>query len=252
MAKTRYRPWDPALVPKLEGRAEALAGTFNAPDVANTLWAYATMGRELGAGVMWVLEGQAEALAGTFNTQDVANTLWAYATMRREPAGGAGGGGGVHVQRAGHGKHATSSDHLESPECSRWCAVTARVVHVRGSDHNQDDGAHNGNLLHRPGHLLWACDDGAGARGRGDAGAGGAGGHVQGAERGKHAVGGVCAFHLSRPCGTKSMGAQRSDWCAWTRLCASMPSNCASSISFLWDAAWKGGGVWKRSRICGL
>jgi len=50
MAQTHHRPWDPALVPKLEGRAEALAGTFNAQEVANTLWAYATMGREPGAG----------------------------------------------------------------------------------------------------------------------------------------------------------------------------------------------------------
>ena len=56
----------------LEGRAEALAGTFNAQDVANTLWAYATMGREPGAGLMRVLEGRAEALAGTFNAQNVA------------------------------------------------------------------------------------------------------------------------------------------------------------------------------------
>ena len=46
MAKTRYRPWDRTLVPELAGRAEALAGTFNAQDVTNTLWAYATMGRE--------------------------------------------------------------------------------------------------------------------------------------------------------------------------------------------------------------
>jgi len=42
-----------------------------------TLWAYATMGREPGAGVMRGLEGRAEALAGTFNAQHVANTLWA-------------------------------------------------------------------------------------------------------------------------------------------------------------------------------
>ena len=69
MAKTRYSPWDPALIPKLEGRAEALAGTFKAQEVANTLWAYATMGREPGAVVMRELEGQAEALAGTFTTQ---------------------------------------------------------------------------------------------------------------------------------------------------------------------------------------
>ena len=52
MAKTRYRPWDRTLVPELEARAEALAGTFNAQEVANTLWAYETMGREPGAGVM--------------------------------------------------------------------------------------------------------------------------------------------------------------------------------------------------------
>ncbi len=36
IAKTRYRPWDQTLVPKLEGRAEALAGTFSAQGVANT------------------------------------------------------------------------------------------------------------------------------------------------------------------------------------------------------------------------
>ena len=80
MAKTQYTPSDQSLVPKLEERAEALAGTFTAQGVANTLWAYATMGREPGTGVMRVLEGQAEALAGTFNSQEVANTLWAYAT----------------------------------------------------------------------------------------------------------------------------------------------------------------------------
>jgi hypothetical protein len=30
IAKTRYRPWDRALIPNLEGPAEAVAGTFNA------------------------------------------------------------------------------------------------------------------------------------------------------------------------------------------------------------------------------
>jgi hypothetical protein len=96
----------------LEGRAEALAGTFNEQGVANTLWAYATMGRSPGAGVMRVMEGRAEALAGTFNEQGVVNTLWAYATMGRSPGAGVmrmlegGGGAGGHVQGAGSGKHA--------------------------------------------------------------------------------------------------------------------------------------------------
>jgi hypothetical protein len=65
------------LMRELEGWAEALSGTFNAQDLANTLWAYATMGREPGAGLMRALEGRAEALADTFNVQAVANTLWA-------------------------------------------------------------------------------------------------------------------------------------------------------------------------------
>jgi hypothetical protein len=52
---------------ELDGRAEALTGTFNAQNVANTLWAYATMGQSPGAGLMGELEGRAETLAGTFN-----------------------------------------------------------------------------------------------------------------------------------------------------------------------------------------
>jgi hypothetical protein len=40
----------------LEGQAEALTGTFKAQDMANTLWAYAKMGREPGAGMMSALE----------------------------------------------------------------------------------------------------------------------------------------------------------------------------------------------------
>ena len=56
--------------------------------MANTLWAYAKMGREPGAGVMRELEGRAEALAGTFKAQEVANSLWVYVTMGREPGAG--------------------------------------------------------------------------------------------------------------------------------------------------------------------
>ena len=58
MAKTCYCPWDLSLVPKLERRAEALAGTFKAQCVVNTLWAYATMGLEPRAGLMRELEGR--------------------------------------------------------------------------------------------------------------------------------------------------------------------------------------------------
>ena len=113
LKETRYSPWDPSLVPKLERRAEALVGTLNAQEVANTLWAYAMTGREPGEGVIQALEGRAEALTDTFNVQNVANTLWAYTRLGREGAWGgydagageAGGGAGGHGQRAGRGKH---------------------------------------------------------------------------------------------------------------------------------------------------
>ena len=88
MAKFRYRPFNPRFLEALEQQTFAVAGTFNALNVANTLWAYATMGRQPGEGLMRVLEGRAEAMAGTFHAQNVANTLWAYATMGREPGAG--------------------------------------------------------------------------------------------------------------------------------------------------------------------
>jgi hypothetical protein len=88
LAKARYAPSDPLLLDALERQAEAVAGTFNAQQVANTLWAYAKLGRAPGAGVMRGLEGRAEAVAGTFKAQEVANTLWAYATLGRAPGAG--------------------------------------------------------------------------------------------------------------------------------------------------------------------
>ena len=67
-----------------------MAGTFNAQGVTNTLWAYATMGREPGAGLKRELEGRAEAMAGTFNAHNVANTMWESCVFSifRSPAEG--------------------------------------------------------------------------------------------------------------------------------------------------------------------
>jgi hypothetical protein len=70
---------------QLERRAEAISGKFNSQEVANTLWAYATMGTKPGERMMEQLERRAEAISGEFNSQNVANTLWAYATMGTKP-----------------------------------------------------------------------------------------------------------------------------------------------------------------------
>ena len=45
MAKARYLPSDPAVLPALERQAEVVAPTMDNQNVANTLWAYARMGR---------------------------------------------------------------------------------------------------------------------------------------------------------------------------------------------------------------
>ncbi len=49
-AKQRYYKPQETLLLVLEGRAEGLSVEFNSQDVANTLWAYATMGRKPGSG----------------------------------------------------------------------------------------------------------------------------------------------------------------------------------------------------------
>ncbi len=44
MAKAHYTPTNPLVLEALEQQAESVVGTFNAQNMVNTLWAYATMG----------------------------------------------------------------------------------------------------------------------------------------------------------------------------------------------------------------
>ena len=85
MAKQRYYKPKENLLLALERQAEAISGEFNSQDVANTLWAFATMGMKPGERMMGQLERRAEAISGEFNSQAVANTLWAFATMGTKP-----------------------------------------------------------------------------------------------------------------------------------------------------------------------
>ena len=52
---------------------------------ANILHALAKSRRKAGAGMLSALTSQIEAVARDFNSQDVANTLWAFATMGQTP-----------------------------------------------------------------------------------------------------------------------------------------------------------------------
>ena len=66
----------------LEGAAVRVAPSMNAQDVANTVWALATLGWQAGEGAMrCALEGAAVRVAPSMNAQAVANALWALATL---------------------------------------------------------------------------------------------------------------------------------------------------------------------------
>jgi len=81
MAKARYRPKNRALLPALDMQVEKVVREYDAQAVANTVWAYATMGREPGEGVMGMLEGRMGEVVGEYNAQDVANTMWAACVL---------------------------------------------------------------------------------------------------------------------------------------------------------------------------
>jgi hypothetical protein len=83
-ATMRTKPGE-RMMGQLERRAEAISGEFNSQGIANTLWAFATMGTKPGERMMGQLERRVEAISGEFNSQNVANTLWAFATMGTKP-----------------------------------------------------------------------------------------------------------------------------------------------------------------------
>ncbi len=53
----------------LERRAEAMSGEFNSQEVANTLWAFATMGTKPGERMTVQVGRRTEAISGEFNSQ---------------------------------------------------------------------------------------------------------------------------------------------------------------------------------------
>jgi len=66
-------------------RALAVRHAFNPPDIANTLWALATLGRQPDEALVVGLTERALVVCHAFSAQDVANTLWAFATQVRQP-----------------------------------------------------------------------------------------------------------------------------------------------------------------------
>ena len=65
----------------MQTQATVTAGGFHPQNVANVLWALATMGERADRGLLEAMQRQATATAGGFVPQAVANVLWALATM---------------------------------------------------------------------------------------------------------------------------------------------------------------------------
>ena len=73
----------------LEGATVRVAPSMNAQNVANTLWALATLGWQAADGAMrCALEGAAVRVAPSMNAQALANTVWALATLGWQAAEG--------------------------------------------------------------------------------------------------------------------------------------------------------------------
>jgi hypothetical protein len=94
-----------SILAALVSQVSRLAASFNAQNVANTIWALAklTTGSSGGGaavlnaaaidggleGVLAALANQASRLAASFNAQGVANTIWALAKLTTDDGGGA-------------------------------------------------------------------------------------------------------------------------------------------------------------------
>jgi hypothetical protein len=65
-----------------------VAGEFKPQEVANTVWALATMGVTPDEKLLRAMQGRAMAVAGEFDPQAVANTVWALDTMGVTPEAG--------------------------------------------------------------------------------------------------------------------------------------------------------------------
>lgn len=85
IAKAQYQPANSSLLGMLEQRAEHTAGEAAARDLANCLWAFATLQRKPPARLLTLLEVRIEQTAANAAPADIGDTLWAYASLDCSP-----------------------------------------------------------------------------------------------------------------------------------------------------------------------
>ena len=92
LANVVYGAAGSSLVMSLDGLFAAIAKVakqcvdkFNARELANTAWAYATVSQE-DANLFTLLARTAEWRVGEFNAQDLANIAWVFAAVAQQDA----------------------------------------------------------------------------------------------------------------------------------------------------------------------
>ena len=84
-ATMRHQPSGDAFA-ALERRMLACVDDFIPQDLSNTVWAWATMRHQPSADALAALERRMLACVDDFKPQALANTVWAWATMRHKPS----------------------------------------------------------------------------------------------------------------------------------------------------------------------
>jgi len=82
-ATLKYR--DDDFFDSLAKAATPLLPHFVAQNLANTLWAFASVGRKNDAALFYAVAKQAQGIPDAFKPQEIANMLWAFATAGAEP-----------------------------------------------------------------------------------------------------------------------------------------------------------------------
>ena len=83
----------------LTGAVDDLLLSFEPQNLANALWAWATLGHDPGAALLGRVGEAVERQLGAFKPQELANALWAWATLGHDPGAALLGRVGEAVER---------------------------------------------------------------------------------------------------------------------------------------------------------
>jgi len=85
-AKLGYDDGNHSMVHYLSDQVPRVVDDFKPQELANTVWAWATMRHQPSDKVLIALERRVLACVDDFDPQNLANTVWAWATMRHQPS----------------------------------------------------------------------------------------------------------------------------------------------------------------------